>query len=110
MHSLRTGKAPPPASVGLADEQERRAGHDRGAGADERDVGVLDLARTGAARGLQRALDDVPQPVDAPGAETAAERVERQVAIELDAPILDEVERLALVAEPVRFQPVDHRS
>ena len=32
------------ASIRVADEDEGRAGHDRGAGADEGDVGVLDLA------------------------------------------------------------------
>src|SRR4029077_5752193 len=34
-------------SVRIAEEDERRAGHDRGA--DEGNVGVLDLARSGAA-------------------------------------------------------------
>src|SRR6185312_7319649 len=72
-------------SVRLADEDERRSGHDRRAGADKADIGVLDLARAGAARGLQRALDDVPEAVDAAGAEAAAEGVEREVAVQLDA-------------------------
>jgi len=39
-------------SIRVADEDEGRAGYDRGAGADERDVGILDLTRPGAARGL----------------------------------------------------------
>ena len=38
------------ASVGVAHEDERRAGYDRRAGADEGDVGVLDLARPGQLR------------------------------------------------------------
>src|SRR6266700_6034048 len=92
---------PPYISVRLADEDEGRAGDDRGAGADEGDVGVLDLARAGAAGGLQRAFDDVPEAVDAPGAEAAAKGVERQFAIEFDAAVLDEIECLALLAETV---------
>src|SRR5215467_3925140 len=52
-------------SVGLAREDERRAGHDGGTGADKRHVDILDLTRAGAPRGLQRALDDVPQAVNA---------------------------------------------
>src|SRR5712691_10717029 len=97
------------ASVRLADEDKGCAGDDRGAGADERHVGVLDLARSGAAGGLERALDDVPEAVDASGAEAAAKGVERQFAVKLDAAVLDEVERLALLAETVGFQAVDHR-
>src|SRR5207245_615039 len=96
-------------SIGVADEDEGGAGDDRGAGADEGDVGVLDLARAGATGGLQGAFDDVPEAVDAAGAEAAAKGVERQLAVELDAAVLDEVERLALLAEPVAFETVDHR-
>src|SRR5262252_11117433 len=47
--------------------------------------------------------------MDASGAEAAAKGVERQFAVELDAPVLDEIERLALLAEAVGFEPVDHR-
>src|SRR5262252_1432574 len=47
--------------------------------------------------------------MDAPGAEAPAKGVERQFAVELDAPVLDEIERLALVAEAVGFKTVDHR-
>src|ERR1700704_2997074 len=97
------------ASVRLAHEDEGRAGHDRGAGADERHVGVLDLARAGAARCLERPFDDVPEAVDAAGAEAAAKGVERQFAVQFDAAVLDEIERLALLAEPVGFETVDHR-
>src|ERR1700676_5004411 len=97
------------ASIRLADEDEGGAGDDRGAGADEGHVGVLDLARAGAAGGLQRALDDVPEAVDAAGAEAAAKGVERQVAVEFDAAVLDEIERLAFLAETVAFETVDHR-
>src|SRR5207237_2154323 len=96
-------------SVRVADEDKRRAGHDRGAGADEGDVGVFDLARSGPARCLQRAFDDVPEAVDAAGAEAAAKGVERQFAVQLDAPVLDEIERLAFAAEAVAFEAVDHR-
>src|SRR5258708_18187178 len=97
------------ASISFADEDEGGAGDDRGAGADEGHVGVLDLARAGAAGGLQGAFDDVPQAVDAAGAEAAAKGVERQVAVQFDAAALDEIERLAFLAEPVAFEAVDHR-
>src|SRR2546422_8103888 len=95
-------------SVGFPDEDERRALHDGGAGADERDVDVLDLALARASRRLQRALDDVPETVDASGAQAPAERVQRKLAVQLDAPVLDEIERLALLAEPVGLEAVDH--
>jgi hypothetical protein len=84
-------------SVRIAEEDERRAGHDRGA--DERQVGVLDLARADTARCLQSALDDVPEAMDASRAQAAAKGVERQLAVELDMPIPDEVERLGFLAE-----------
>src|SRR6185437_8993902 len=87
-------------SVRLPHEDERRPRHDRRAGADERYVGVLDLARPGTARGLQGALDDVPKTVDAPGAQAAAEGVQRQLAVQLNPSVLDEIERLAFLAEP----------
>src|SRR5438477_9117193 len=96
-------------SIRLADEDEGRAGDDRGAGADEGDVGVLDLARSGAAGGLEGAFDDVPEAVDAPRAEAAAKGVEGEIAVEFDATVLDEVERLAFLAEAVAFQAVNHR-
>src|SRR3989442_6371917 len=95
-------------SVRLADEDERRPRHDRCARADERDVDVLDLTLPRASRRLQRALDDVPEPVDAPRAQAPAERVERELAIELHAPVLDEIERFALLAESVGLEAVDH--
>src|SRR5439155_19488571 len=79
-------------SVRLAHENEGRAGDDRGAGADEGHAGILDLARSGAARCLQGTLDDVPEAVDASRAEAAAKGVERQLAVELDAAVLDEIE------------------
>src|SRR6516225_10082001 len=99
----------PTCSIWLADEDERRPGHDRGAGTDERHVGALDLARAGPPGCLQRAFDDVPKAVDAAGAEAAAEGVERESAVELDAPVLDEIERLAFAAEAVGLQAIDHR-
>src|SRR5712671_544190 len=74
-----------PTSIRLAHKNEGRAGDDGGAGADEGDIGILDLARAGAAGGLQGALDDVPQAVDAAGAEAAAEGVEGKIAVEFDA-------------------------
>jgi len=49
----------------------------------------------------------VPEAVDASGAEAAAKGVERQFAVELDAPVLDEIERFALLAEAVGFETVD---
>src|SRR5213082_1701572 len=91
-------------SVRLSHKNKSRAGDDRGAGADEGHVGVLDLARAGAAGGLQRPFDDVPEAVDAAGAEAAAKGVEREFAGEFDAAVLDEIERLALLAEPVAFE------
>src|SRR5262249_2079187 len=96
-------------SIGILDEDEGGALHDGGARADERDVDVLDLALAGTPRRLQRALDDVPETVDASRAQTAAERVQRQIAVELDAPVLDEIERFALLAESVGLEAVDHR-
>src|SRR5579862_178340 len=100
----------PPGSVRLLYKDKRGAGDDRRAGADKADVDVLDLAAAGAAGGLQRALDDVPQAVDAAGAEAAAKGVERQLSVQFDAPVLDKVERLTFLTESVRFKPVDHRS
>src|SRR5439155_24211638 len=95
--------------IRLPHKNKGGAGDDWGAGADEGHVGVLHLARAGAAGGLQGALDDVPQAVDAAGAEAAAEGVERQLAVQFDAAVLDEIERLALPAEAVAFEAVDHR-
>ena len=68
---------------------------------------VLHLALARASRRLQHAFDDVPQAVDAPGAQAAAEGVERQLAVELDAAVLDEVERFAFLAEAVGLEAVD---
>src|SRR6187200_620362 len=90
-------------SVGFSDENKGSSLHDRRARADEGNVGVLDLAYSRAPRSLQRAFDDVPQPVDASGTQTSAEGIERQFAVELHAPILNEVERFAFFAEAVRF-------
>ena len=67
------------------------------------------MARSGAARRLQRAFDDVPEAVDASRAEAAAEGVERQLAVELDTPVLDEIECGAFLAETVGLETVDHR-
>src|ERR1019366_6393343 len=91
------------------DEDEGRSFHDGRTRADEGDVDVLDLAFTRTSRRLQCALDDMPETVDAPGAQTSAEGIERQLAVELDAAVLNEVERLALVAESVRLETVNHR-
>src|SRR5213593_4764530 len=96
-------------SVRLPDEDERCALHDGSARADERDVDVLDLAVAGPSRRLERALDDVPETVDAPRAQTSPERVQRELAVQLHSSVLDEVERLALLAEPVGLEAVDHR-
>src|SRR5436309_7709862 len=97
------------ASVVFLDEDERRSLHDGSARADERDVDVLDLALARTSRGLQRALDDVPETVDASRAQAATEGVQRQLAVQLDASVLDEIERLAFLAEPVGLEAVDHR-
>ena len=47
--------------------------------------------------------------MNAPGAEAAAKGVERQFAVELDPPVLDEIQCLALAAETIGFEAVDHR-
>src|SRR5262249_9479871 len=96
-------------SIGLARENECRAGDDRRAGADERHIDILDLTRAGATGGLEGALDDVPQAVNAARAQAATKRVQRQLAAEADPTVLDEVERLALLAEAVGLEAVDHR-
>src|SRR5689334_9977725 len=88
-------------SVWLACEDECRAGNDRRAGADERHVDILDLTRTGATGGLQGALDDVPQAMNAARAQAAAKRVQWQLAVKRDPAALDEVEGFALSAEAV---------
>src|ERR1051326_2038741 len=64
--------------VRLLHEDKRRPRHDRRARAHERDTDVLHLTLAPAPPRLQRALDDVPEPVDASGAETPAERIQRQ--------------------------------
>src|SRR5438132_1192914 len=51
----------------------------------------------------------MPEAVDASRAEAAAKGVERELAVELDAPVLDEIERGALLAETIGFEAVDHR-
>ena len=88
-------------SVRLAREDECCAGHDRRAGSDERHVDILDLTRAGATGGLEGALDDVPQAVNAARAQAATKRVKRKLATEPDPTALDEVERLTLLAEAV---------
>src|SRR5215472_3313351 len=114
--SIRARNVPRPflrrtrrASVRLAHEDKRRAGHNRGAGADERHIGVLDLARARAVRCLQSAFYDVPQAMDTSGSEAAAKGVERQCAVQFDAAVLDEIERLSFPAKAVGFEAVDHR-
>src|SRR5262245_10856128 len=97
-------------SVGFSDKDKRGSLHDGRTGADEAHVGILHLPGARASGSLQRALDDVPQAMDTPGTETAAEGVERQFPVEFDAAVLYEVECLAFLAEAVRFQPVNHRS
>ena len=95
----RPGRERP--SIRLPHENKRRPRHDRRARPHEANIRVLHLAGAGASGCLQRALDDVPQAVDPPGAEAAAEGVERQFAIEFDAAVLDEIQRLAFLAEAV---------
>src|SRR5215510_11804078 len=96
------------ASVGIAREDERRAGHDGGTSADKRHVDILDLTRAGATRGLKGALDDVPQAVYAARSQAATKRVQRQFTIELDPTPLDEVEGFALFAETVGLKAINH--
>jgi hypothetical protein len=47
-------------------------------------------------------FDDLPEAVDAPVAEAVAHGVERQFAVELDTPVLDEIEGLAFLGRAVR--------
>src|SRR6059036_1831964 len=63
-------------SVRFFDEDERRALHDRRARPDKGNVRIFYLTLAGASGRLQHAFDDMPEPVDAPRAETAAESVE----------------------------------
>src|SRR5262245_16124224 len=93
-------------SIWFARENERRAGHDRRAGADKRHLDILDLSRAGATGGLKGTLDDVPQAMNAARAQAATKGVQRQRAVELDATVLDEVERLALLAEAIGLEAV----
>src|SRR5262245_859047 len=95
-------------SVWLAREDECCAGNDRRAGPDEGHVDILDLTRTGATRGLEGALDDVPQAVNAPRAQAATKRVQRQLPLKRDATVLNKVEGLALLAEAVGLKAVKH--
>src|SRR5690349_16572591 len=95
-------------SVWLAREDECCAGNNRGAGPDEGDINILDLARTGATGSLQGALNDVPQAVNAARAQAAAKRVQRQLAVKRDPAALNKVEGLALSAEAVGFKAVNH--
>src|SRR5262249_270200 len=81
---------------------------DRRAGPDERHLDIFNLTRAGATGGLKGALDDVPQAVNAARAQAAAKGVQRQLAVELDPTALYEVERLALLAEAVGFEAVNH--
>src|SRR5713226_3124911 len=96
-------------AVRFLDEDEGGSLHDGSARADERDVDVLDLTRPGTSRRLQRPLDDVPETVDASRAEAPAEGVQRELTVPLDASVLDEIERFALLAKPVGLEAVDHR-
>ena len=76
-----------------------------GALAPTNDVGVLDLARSGAARGLQGTFDDMPEAVDGPGAEAAAKGVERQFAVELDTPVLMKSSASPSLQKPKDWRP-----
>src|SRR5439155_8142024 len=98
-----------PRSVGFFDEDESGALDYGSARADERDVDVLDLAFPGTARRLQRAFDDVPETMDAPRAQAPTEGVQRELTVELHASVLDEIQRFALLAEPVGLEAVDDR-
>ena len=45
--------------------------------------------------------------MDASRAEAAAKGVERQLAVKLDMPVLDQIERLAFLAEAEGFETAD---
>src|SRR5712692_5284705 len=96
-------------SVRFLDEDEGGPLHDGSARADERDVDVLDLAFPGTPRRLQRPLDDVPEAMDASRAQAPTEGVQWELAVQLHAAVLDEVQRFSLLAEPVGLEAVDDR-
>src|SRR6266850_204898 len=96
-------------SVGFLDEDEGGPLDDRRAGADERDVDVLDLAFPGTSRRLQRSLDDVPETMDAARPQASTKGVQRELAVQLHASVLDEIQRFSLLAEPVGLEAVDDR-
>src|SRR5213593_1039761 len=96
-------------SVWFSDEDEGGSLDDGSARADERDVDVLDLAFPGTSRRLQRPLDDVPETMDAPRAQTPTEGVQWELTVQLHASVLDEIQRFSLLAEPVGLEAVDDR-
>src|SRR5882724_3665978 len=98
-----------PPSVGFLDENESGALDYGSARADERDVDVLDLAFPGTSRRLQCSLDDVPETMDAARPQASTEGVQRELAVQLHASVLDEIQRFSLLAEPVGLEAVDDR-
>src|ERR1700675_644668 len=48
--------------------------------------------------------------MDATRAQAPTKGVQRELAIQLHATVLDEIERFALLAEPVGLETIDHRS
>jgi len=69
-------------------------------------VDVADVARSGAAGGLQCAFTMCQRSRMRPVPRPAAKGVEQQFAVELDTPILDEIERLAFVTRAVGFETI----
>src|SRR5881296_4104578 len=96
-------------SVGFLDEDEGGALDYGRARADEGDTDVLDLAFPGTSRRLKRSLDDVLETMDAPRTQASTEGVQWELAVQLHASVLDEIQRFSLLAEPVGLEAVDDR-
>ena len=87
--------------IRLVDEDKCRPLHNGRAGANKGYLGIFDLTFAGASRNLHRPFNDLPQAMNAAGTQAAAKRIERQLAIEFDAPVLDEIEGFPFLAESV---------
>ena len=71
--------------------------YDGRAGTNKGYIGIFDLPFTGTASDLHRPFNDLPEAMDTAGAQTTAKRVEGQLAIQLDASVLNEIQRFALL-------------
>src|SRR6266436_6446795 len=106
---FRLARVAPWRLIGLFDEDEGGPLHNRSAGANEGDLDIFHLAFPRTFRRLQGPLNNMPQPMDAPGAQAPPEGVQGQRTLQLDASVLHEIQRFALLTEPVGLQAVDDR-